>query len=176
MFPIRSYVVPSGGVNTITFSSIPSTYTHLQIRGFAKNNQSAAGYGNSTVTAAFNGDTTYTNYRSHDIIGSGSGTPSAYANQASGYYAECGLAAWGNSTQTNMFAAFVCDILEYTNTNKYKTVRFLGGKDGNGGGDMVFGSSLWMSTSAITSITLYNYLSSLNFAQYSSFTLYGVKA
>jgi len=171
---IATVTVGSGGSSTITFTSIPATYKHLQIRAISKNNQSATGYGNSTVTASFNSDTTYTNYYGHQLNGNGS-TANGYANQASGYYGEIGLSSWGNSGQTSMFAGFVADILDYTNTSKYKTIRYIAGKDGNGGGDINFGSGLWMSTSAITSITLYNYLTSLNFAQYSSFALYGVK-
>jgi hypothetical protein len=34
---IASYTTGAGGINTITFSSIPQTYTHLQIRGIARN-------------------------------------------------------------------------------------------------------------------------------------------
>lgn len=171
---IATVTVGAGGQNTISFTSIPQTYKHLQIRGIAKNNQSAAGYGSSTITASFNSDTTYTNYYGHQLNGNGSSV-NAYTNQASGYYGEIGMAAWGNSTQTNMFSAFVADILDYTNTSKYKTIKYLAGKDANGGGDVNLGSGLWMSTSAITSITLYNYLTSLNFSQYSSFALYGIK-
>lgn len=65
------------------------------------------------------------------------------------------------------------DVLDYKNTNKYKTSRFLSGYDANGSGVIMLNSELWMSTAAITSITIDN--TGSNFAQYSSFALYGVR-
>ena len=68
----------------------------------------------------------------------------------------------------------VADILDFNSTNKYKTVRGLGGYDGNDtNGIVTFRSGAWMNTAAVTSITL---LPNSSFAQYSSFALYGVKA
>jgi hypothetical protein len=66
------------------------------------------------------------------------------------------------------------DILDYTSTNKNKTVRSLGGFDRNGGGIITLSSSLWFKTpEAITSIRLKPQSSS--WTQYSSFALYGIK-
>jgi hypothetical protein len=50
---------------SITFSSIPATYTHLQIRGIAR---STAAAGN--VSIAYNSDTG-SNYAGHDLYGDG---------------------------------------------------------------------------------------------------------
>jgi hypothetical protein len=72
-----------------------------------------------------------------------------------------------------IFRASVLDILDYSNTNKYKTLRALDAGDSNGSGNMEILSNLWMNTAAITSITLT--LDSGNFTQYSSFALYGIK-
>ena len=75
-----------------------------------------------------------------------------------------------------MFSAGVLDILDYANVNKYTTTRVLSGFNTNGSanGTAVFLSSgLWMSTSAVTSITLTG--RSTNIGQYSSFALYGIK-
>jgi hypothetical protein len=66
------------------------------------------------------------------------------------------------------------DIVDYTNTNKYKTSRAFAGFDANGSGMLAVTSGLWMSTTAINSITFTSDASG-NFAQYSSFALYGVK-
>ena len=76
---------------------------------------------------------------------------------------------------SNAFAGSVTDILDYANTNKYKTVRHLGGLDVNASGDYRISliSGLWMSTAAITSITINP--SNNNFAQGATFALYGVK-
>ena len=82
---------------------------------------------------------------------------------------------------SNVFAVSVIDILDYANTNKFKTVRALTGDDNNNStnyGYISLSSSLWRSTSAITSLTFDQESSSstTNFVQYSSFALYGIKA
>jgi hypothetical protein len=69
----------------------------------------------------------------------------------------------------------IFDILDYTNTNKYKTVRMLGGVDFNGSGEVDFMSGLWLNTSAITRIDFLPSYQSTQFQQYSSFALYGIR-
>jgi hypothetical protein len=164
---IATTTVGSGGASSITFSSIPSTYTHLQIRGISRNTLAAS---LATARIQINGDTS-ANYTVHEIYGDGS---------TAGAYAATGLTrtSYGNisaaSAGANIFAASVIDILDYTNTNKYKTLRMFNGVDLNGSGELDFSSGLWMSTSAITSITLF-FSDSTNFTQYSSFALYGIR-
>ena len=167
----------SADTNSISFTSIPQTYKHLQLRIVAKNtvNVASPAAGNSDITASFNSDTTYTNYYSHATYGDGTDV-GVYTTNASTAYATVGSASWNKSPQNNIFANSVSDILDYTNTNKYKTIkRFNGGMKGSSGGDIGFASSVWLSTAAITSMTLYNYGTSWDFKQYSSFALYGVK-
>jgi hypothetical protein len=85
-----------------------------------------------------------------------------------------------SSGLANSFGTTVIDILDYANTNKYKTLRSLTGFDNNttGGageqGGVLFLSDAWYDTSAITSISLFPE-SSGNFAQYSTYALYGIK-
>jgi hypothetical protein len=74
---------------------------------------------------------------------------------------------------TNMFGAGVIDILDYANTNKYKTSRLLGGEDLNGSGRVYLMSSNWQKTTAITQIDLS--FETGNCMQYSQFALYGIK-
>jgi hypothetical protein len=78
------------------------------------------------------------------------------------------------TTTSNIFVANIVDILDYTNTNKYKTLRSLSGGDYNGSGAIALTSSVWLNTAAITTITIstggYGDL-----LQYSSFALYGIK-
>jgi hypothetical protein len=66
----------------------------------------------------------------------------------------------------------ICDVLDYANTNKFKTLRSLTGNDRNGSGSIWLDSGLWRSTSAITSI---KFTTGTAFAQYSQFALYGIK-
>jgi len=80
----------------------------------------------------------------------------------------------GNTAGANIFGAFVADILDYKNTNKYKTIRALSGNDQNGGGLIGFHSGLWQNTNAITSITITEFNGN-NWMQYSHFALYGCK-
>jgi hypothetical protein len=169
---IQTVTVGSGGQATISFTSIPQTYTHLQIRATSKNLYTGA-VGDDSSNMYFNADTTYTNYRTHRLNGNGA-TVSSNSVQSSGtYILGGGFSVRSYSTYTNMFGVAVTDILDYTNTNKYTTVRMLAGADMNGAGDVVLHSGLWMSTAAISAITLSD--AAGNFAQYSSFALYGIK-
>jgi hypothetical protein len=167
---IETITVGAGGASSVSFTSIPSTYKHLQIRGITRCTKADTGAEN--LIGAFNSDTTHTNYRSHVLEGFGS-SASAGTIQLSGFYASIGLSI-GNNALANAFSVFVTDILDYTNTNKFKTVRMLSGVDTNGYGGVNLRSTLWMSTSAINSITLSLYNAN-NHAQYSSFDLYGIK-
>jgi hypothetical protein len=153
---------------TITFSSIPSTYTHLQIRGIAR---ATGSFTNADGLIRFNSDTG-ANYAHHALYGDGASvTATAGTSTTSGRFARNAQIA--NSSTASCFSAFVIDILDYANASKYKTVRTLVGYDANGSGISELESSLWQSTSAFTQIDLTT--DGGNFAQYSSFALYGVK-
>lgn len=154
-------VTVSTAVSSITFSSIPSTYKHLQIRGIAKWGTAYTGYSR----IQFNSDTG-ANYTQHRLEGSGS------AASAAGYTGETSsILGFNSDTQ---WGANVTDILDYTNTNKYTTIRTLGGFDANGSGYIAFSSGLWLNTAAITSIVLQP-SNGVTFVQYSQFALYGIK-
>ena len=154
---IATVTVGSGGSTSITFSSIPSTYKHLQLRAFAPTG--------NYMEIRFNGDTTGSNYRAHYLGGDGSSTYVG-SNANNNYFP--GAGGWSQPY------VGILDILDYQNTNKYKTNRILEGYDPNGaGGEINVRSGLWMSTSAITSIVLSR--SGASVGQYSSFALYGIK-
>jgi hypothetical protein len=156
----------TGSSGVITFSSIPSGYTHLQIRGIARGTQSAT---NTSTALTFNGDTA-TNYSWHNLTGDGStATAGGSATQANIYSMRSPAA----SALANTYNVFVMDILDYGNTNKYKTIRILQGYDLNGSGYSEMFSGNWRSTSAITSLTFT--LASGSYTTGSTFVLYGVK-
>jgi hypothetical protein len=164
---IATTTVGSGGSATVTFSSIPSTYTHLQLRGIARSTQAASG--NSVIMYINNVTTVAGNYSVHVLTGTGA---AAQAYGASNDVIQNTISA-GNET-AGVFGAFCFDILDYTNTNKTKTVRGLGGYDNNGSGLIRLSSGmLHSSTAAITTIRLDP--SGGNFAEYSQFALYGIK-
>jgi hypothetical protein len=169
--PLAVATVPSGGVASITFGSIPQTYTHLQIRVFAQTNR--ATYGRDAIKINVNSDTG-NNYSWHEVFGDGSGAfTNAFSSVALGQLAEVGTGV--GST----FGVAVIDLLDYANTSKYKTIRSLFGGDHNGtiagfGGTVGIYSTLWQSTTALSSVTLAP-VNGSQFNQYSSFALYGIK-
>lgn len=156
---IQTVTVGSGGQTQIDFTSIPSTYKHLQLRAIAK------GSTNLYSPIRFNGDTTSSNYKLHEIYGSGASTTPTSSADSNAYL--------NNILGTN-YNGVIMDILDYTSTNKNKTVRMVNGIDNNGTGSIIFCSILWLnSSSAISSIRFT--VNTGNFAQYSSFALYGIK-
>lgn len=167
---IATQTVGAGGAATVTFSSIPQTFKHLQIRGIARGTSTST---YDRVDYRFNSDSG-TNYARHLILAGGISTPESY-----GYTGQTfGAAAYvsGATLNSAVFGAVVIDILDYTNTSKYKTVKSIGGADGNGSQTyMNLASAVWQSTSAITSITIGPIEAATNLAQYSSFALYGIK-
>ena len=167
---IATVTVGAGGAATVSFTSIPSTYKHLEIRSMARDARAISGA--NPINMSFNSDVTYTNYRQHYLYGDGA-SAGAGTLQASGSYASGGDSA-GASNGASIFAVNIISILDYTNTNKNKVSRVLHGIDTNGGGQIVLDSSLWLNTAAITQIDL-TAKSSSGFVQYSSFALYGIK-
>jgi len=167
MFPLGMVQVGSAGAADITFSSIPSTYTHLQIRVLART---------TTVTSfdaiglQFNAETSSV-YTLHTLLGNGSSVTAFASTPESQISLD---KAAGASIGSNIFAGIVCDILDYKSTNKFKTTRSLGGVDNNGTGVIHLTSGLWRSTNAVSSIKLYSQNGG-NFAQYTSIALYGIK-
>ena len=165
---IQTVTVGSGGQSSISFTSIPSTYTHLQIRGLVRTNRATNPDG---LFIKFNSDSG-TNYAWHDLNGDGaSATANAGSSDTAGQ-----IQRFSGANQTaSSFGVFITDILDYKSTNKYKTVKSLGGYDANGNGRIDLISSLWMnSASAITQIDISS-TSSSTIQQYSSFALYGIK-
>ena len=162
---IATQTVGSGGASSITFSSIPSTYTHLQIRIAAQTNRGT--YGIDDLKIFINSDTG-NNYSFHDLWGDGGTAGAASATSAGRIetYRTLGTTAGGS------FGVSILDILDYANTNKYKTVKTLTGIDSNGSGLVGMWSSVWMSTAAITSILL----NPNNFATGSTVQLYGIQS
>jgi hypothetical protein len=167
---IATVTVGSGGSATISFTSIPSTYKHLQLRISAQTNRGTFGSDYSSIT--FNGDTG-SNYNGHTlggdgdtpIIGSGVNTTSI------------GGGATGTTTG-GTFSGTIIDILDYANTNKFKSTKTLSANDFNGkisgyGGEIYLLSGIWRSTSAISSITINRNSGSL-YSQNSIFALYGI--
>lgn len=165
---ISTVTLGSGGSSSISFSSIPSTFKHLQIRVLARNEWTINS--RNELLMQFNSDTA-ANYSWHGLEGDGS---SASANGTSGSSSMgIGVLA-GDQLTSGIFSGAVIDILDYQNTNKYKTTRALTGVDANGSGWLWFRSGNWRSTSAVSTVTLFP-ANSQTFKAGSSFALYGIK-
>jgi hypothetical protein len=164
---ISTVSVGSGGSSSISFSSIPSTYKHLQIRAITRD--SGAGVYN-TYKVTYNGDTA-SNYSVHAMYGQNINTVDQFGNAN-----QTGIIVYATpgAVASSIFGAQVIDVLDYANTNKYKTQRSLGGvSENNDNNLMTFMSGSWRSTSAISSITIT--ANGTTFQQYSQFALYGIK-
>jgi hypothetical protein len=154
---------------SVTFSSIPATYTHLQIRGIARTNDTDVNFDYAKLR--FNSDSG-SNYADHILFGDGASASSlGFASQSENWIQRLASNGIGNAS---IFGTFVIDILDYVNTNKYKTTRILGGVDANGSGRNYLTSGLWRNTNAISSLVI-TPGAGTNFLQYSSFALYGIK-
>jgi hypothetical protein len=148
-------VTASGSTGTVTFSSIVSTYTDLIliIEGSTTGSDS-----NFLVTV--NNDSG-SNYSFSQISGNGSSAASfRVANTTSfdgGYY---------SSTRANTIMHF----MNYSNTTTNKTMLWRFGRTNL---EVLARVGLWRSTSAINRIDI---ISSQNYSNTTTFTLYGIKA
>ena len=170
-FPIATSMLATASAS-VSFTSIPATYSHLQVRGFVK--YSNTGNDRSAVHVRFNSDTG-NNYNAGTLYGTGAAIASDQAITQSITRFASVAAPSSNSTYTSMFGMFVADILDYANTNKYKTIIGVGGYDSNSNtySNVALQSGAWLSTSAITSMAITP--DSGNWTAGSQFTLYGIK-
>jgi len=157
----------TGSSGTITFSSIPSTYSHLQLRCTAR---SSSGLSTDYIIIRLNNDTT-ANYTYHGIEGDGS---TGIGFGATGETAGFSVQVTGAGATSNIMGTAIIDISDYASTNKNKTIRHFGGDDKNGSGLIGLRSNLWLNTSAINRIDIISYRAA-NWTTSSTFALYGIK-
>jgi hypothetical protein len=160
---LATVTVPAGQTAaSIVFAGIPTGYKHLQIRMV---------YNNTTASDIyFNLNSNY-GLKGHYLYGNGSSAGAGVWNPSS----TKGTAIDTGQFSTTIPVACIVDILDYSNTNKYKTLRSIGGQDTNGGGS---GQAIWLSsalfdeTAAVSSVTI---KADYNFNQYTQVALFGVK-
>ena len=155
---------------SVTFSSIPQTYEHLQLRMSGRQNISGSAGG--ALHMRVNGDTG-SNYSNHSYrtYGGSSINADAYANFA--YVYQAGRLTGPNSNAA-FYATTIVDILDYRNTNKNTTM--IGLTESVSSSDYLsFFSVLWDDTAAVTSILLYS-PSSASFVADTTMTLYGLNS
>lgn len=162
-YELISTQVLSSSASSVTFSSIPQTYKHLQVRMVGRASSTFGQY----VYGYFNNDLTDSNYTNHTLNGSGSSVSSSGGSSGSL------VARFSGTENTNLFSPSVLEILDYTSTSKNTTMRALVGRpDSYPFIGLV--SSLWKNTSAVTSVR-FEMIDSSNFVTGSRFSLYGIR-
>jgi len=158
----------SSTAQTITFSSIPQDFKHLQLRVVARTSESSFG---GSPQLWINGNTTTTNYYRHALAGNGSTVFSEAQSQNS----EFGLIS-GASAPTDVFGAAIIDISDYTNTSKTRTIRTMSGVHTNNSNanQVRLTSNLFNNTSAVTSL-VFDLASTATYSIGSRFSLYGIR-
>lgn len=170
---LETTLISNNSTSSISFTNLGSysAYKHLQLRGVIQTQRS--GSTSDVGVLRFNGDTG-TNYTWHWLDGNGTSVVSeGFATRA---YARIDEVAT-NATASTAFTPIIIDILDFSNTSKNKTVRMFFGHPTTPGGSRVIqlASSVWMSTSAITSLSLDFTLSVNNYSAGSRLSLYGIK-
>ena len=147
---------------SVTFSSIPSTYTDLVVI------INAGSTNPEDIAFQFNGDTT-SNYSTTILAGGGTSATSGRATSVTGITIDSN----GYNTST-LIKNSIVSIMNYSNTTTYKTV-LARSNNASTGTDAVVG--LWRKTpEAINSIRIYGFNSGQTFITGSTFSLYGILA
>lgn len=152
--------------NTVfTFSSIPQTFTHLRMICYLRTSQAGAG---ANAGVWLNNDQSGI-YRVHYTGGDGG---SIFSGDFAANQTSFNIGWVGNTAATaGLFSTHIVDILDYTDTSKFKTIRTINGFDANNSTTNLVGlwSGLWRSTSAINRIDI-----PIGFATGSTVSLYGI--
>jgi len=160
---IATATVGAGGATSVSFTSIPSTFTHLEIRATLVN---ASNF--YSIKLRFNSDSganyNYSQLFSYNPTNGGGDGPGTDTGA---------LVGIGAKNSASYSSAMVAKIYEYAKTNLYKRVVGWGGVDGNGTGQTKLTYVYWANTNAITDIYCYADGSTMN--QYTQFALYGIK-
>jgi hypothetical protein len=152
MYHIASAVIASNNEEP-TFTNIPQNFTHLQFRIVGRSPATSTGGYSSAFDwpyMRFNGVSSTASYSDRRLNGDGAAVTSATSiNDTTAM--RVGIMP-SNSATAGIFGVSIIDILDYSNTNKNKTIRYISGCDANGSGLAVFGSGLFSNTSAVTSV------------------------
>lgn len=161
--PIATTTLGSAAI-TITFSSVPSTYTDLVLILVA-----SASTNSRTVWLRFNSDSG-TNYSTTQLYGSGTAAGSDSTNN----FSAINIAGAANMSST-IPHLYNINIFSYGGSTN-KTILSTKSGDNNGSGYVATNVGLWRNTSSITSITLQcgNGVDTFNVG--TTATLYGIKA
>jgi hypothetical protein len=157
----------STSTSTVTFSSIPATYTDLVL--VVSGRSTAPGAIQDGLAIRVNSDTG-SNYSATYLRGDGTSALSG-RNTNDTYYRLAANAMNGAGAAAGTFSATVVQFLDYSNNTTFKTLISRAGVAG-GGTDAVV--ALWRNTSVINSVSCIGYAGNLDTG--STFKLYGIEA
>ena len=165
--PIASTTLSSTQA-TITMSNIPQTYTDLIVIPYLQATANDVGVG-----IYYNSDNASGNYSRTWLYGWSTAvgsTRNSNTNTIGNFTSQTGAA-------NNLFNCYHLNIMGYASTNKNKTVTYQAGnmQTTASNTEVGFGSGLWRSTAAITSLTFVCGGGS-TFTSGSNITIYGIKA
>ena len=162
---IATKSIPTDGTNSVTFSSIPQTYTDLIIKISAR---ASTGTQSAPTLMSINGNTSNLTFKR--IQGAGSGA--VISQSGSGTGGVGGIFTTGSDFTANVFGSGEVYIPNYTSAN-YKSYSIDSTNENNGTGSyMSMVAGLWSDTAAITSLTFTQ--EDGNTANGSTFYLYGI--
>lgn len=162
---ISTVTVGAGGVSSISFTSIPQTFTDLRL---ALSARSATSNWADNPLVSINTSTSTFSRRSMYAEGGAAGSEVGSTGRL------IGLVPAATSTAST-FGVFDIYIPNYTNASNFKSfsVDSVGENNSSTSGLWVL-SGLWSTAAAVTQISL-TLNSTANFVQYSTATLYGIK-
>lgn len=168
-YELISTTVLGSNTSSVTFTNGSwSTYKHLQIRATARITRSDVNSG--SIGLRFNADSG-SNYAFHYLQGTGTSVQSGESTTQSQIFA--GVTSGGLSG-SGVFGATVIDVLDFGGT-KNKTIRSFTGTHDGSTNNVALRSGVWLSTAALTSITVSEFSGSYAFLAGSRFSLYGIK-
>jgi hypothetical protein len=166
---IDTIEVTGASTQTVSFSSIPSNFKHLEIRGVVASSKSSQ---DDVMMIRLNGSTSYIytwSWMAREVT-TFSGTHSASRN-----YARINKIV-AASNGTNFFSPLLMSITDYANTSKNTTMKIRHGNNfSSGAGDNYLSSSVWQSTDAVSSIEFSLALSGYYFTAGSRLSLIGIR-
>jgi hypothetical protein len=155
--------------SSVTFSSIPTTYTDLKIVISTRVTRATSA---STIVMVFNGSGG-TAYSDKTLRGTGSAAESASSSSSADIRDMIAPAA---NAAANVFSNQEIYILNYNSASQYKLVSIESVSEDNASASSSnLTSGIWNNNSAITSITFSEPNGGTNFATNSTFYLYGIK-
>ena len=160
---ISAVTVGAGGASSISFTSIPGTYTDLVLKVSARTSRAS---NSDWLWVALNASSTGFTYREIEVSGA-----TVITASGSGQYS---IFADGNTATSNTFSNAEIYIPNYTNSS-YKSFICDSVTENNAtANSFSLMAQLWSNTAAISSISITSSTSS-TIAQYSTAYLYGVK-